>query len=373
MARHTNIRPKSRANWYFGALAVLLALLWSQSIARAERPSPSKAWAKVEALLENKWEVGRPDALKGFGLIVYDQKDKKVFEKTLGDFSNAKVVSVASASKMIAGLVIFDVIAKSKGKLTLDSTTGEILGWKGDKARITLRQLLSFTSGMKAESPSIFNPRLSLEECVEKIAELPLSSEPAKRFDYGSTHLQVAARMAEQVSGKKWNALFREILGDPLGLPKEVLFYTLPNQAVSSQNPFVAGGMRASMESYAPLLALAFHFGTFKGLEIGNKNLFVEQTREPFRVEIGNSPMQEMKYPYHYGLAGWIEGDRPEAGSDVFSSAGAFGFTPWFDRASGYYAILAMEMNKGTRFSFPLAQELQPLIREAIREMIKTP
>lgn len=356
-----NMSLKSRAKWYFGVVTALAVLLLSQGLAHSE------TWTPVETLLQKKWDGDHPSSLKGMGLVVYDKNDKLVFEKTVGDFSRTQVVAIASASKMISGIVLFDVIAKSKGKLTLDSTTGEILGWKGDKAKISLRQLLSFTSGMKPESPSIFNARLSLEECVDKLDEIPLASEPGKRFEYGSTHLQVAARMAEVVSGKKWNALFREILADPLGLPKEVYFYTMPSQAIGSQNPFAAGGMRASMDSYTPLLALAFHSGTWKGLTIGTKELFSEQTKEPFRVEIGASPMEEMKFPYRYGLAGWIEGDKPETGSDVFSSAGAFGFTPWFDRSNGYYAILAMEMAKGARYSFPLEQELQPLIRQAMK------
>jgi hypothetical protein len=76
--------------------------------------------------------------------------------------------------------------------------------------------------------------------------------------------------------------------------------------------------------------------------------------------------MQAQGYSYHYGLACWLETTKPREGSTVVSSAGAFGFTPWVDRQAGYYAIFGMEMLNGARFSFPIEQELQPLIRGAL-------
>ncbi|MFO0453518.1 MAG: serine hydrolase [Pseudomonadota bacterium] len=69
-----------------------------------------------------------------------------------------------------------------------------------------------------------------------------------------------------------------------------------------------------------------------------------------------------------YGLTAWLECATPAAGCDVLSSAGAFGFMPWIDRAGGYYAIIGMEeVGDPTEFSTRLAVELRPLIRTAIR------
>jgi hypothetical protein len=62
----------------------------------------------------------------------------------------------------------------------------------------------------------------------------------------------------------------------------------------------------------------------------------------------------------------------PAAGCAVLSSPGAFGFTPWLDRAAGYYAILGMELDRGAvengvvDFAVRLQQELEPLIREQL-------
>lgn len=322
------------------------------------------AWVAVDTLLTEKFANANKADLPGMGFVVYDANDKKVFEKMYGDFAPDRTVSIASASKLVSGLVVFDTIAK--GLLTLDSTTGQILGWTGPKATISMRHLLSFTSGMKAENTCASSPGITLADCVDTISGVAPVASPGTRFDYGSTHLHVAARMVEVATGKTWNTVFREVLGDPLGLPTEVTYYTAPRKKLGTTNPLVAGGLRASMNDYALLLATNFHRGKTAKLSLGNDGLFAEQAKEPFAVTIGDSPMAKLSYPYRYGFTSWLECATPNTGCDVLGSAGAFGFSPWYDRKAGYYAILAMEMTGGTRYSFPIEQELQPLVRAAL-------
>jgi hypothetical protein len=124
------------------------------------------------------------------------------------------------------------------------------------------------------------------------------------------------------------------------------------------------------VNEYAPLLALVFHRGTTRGLTIGTPALYDEQAREPSPAPmIENSPMQTIGLPYRYGLTAWLMCGTPAAGCEVLSSPGAFGFTPWLDRASVYYAILGMDLDRGSvesgvvDFAVKLQQELEPLIR----------
>jgi CubicO group peptidase (beta-lactamase class C family) len=61
---------------------------------------------------------------------------------------------------------------------------------------------------------------------------------PGTRFDYGSTHLHVAARMAEVVTGQSWANLFATQLKAPLGLTSpDLAWYTAPRQAVGHDEP----------------------------------------------------------------------------------------------------------------------------------------
>jgi D-alanyl-D-alanine-carboxypeptidase/D-alanyl-D-alanine-endopeptidase len=320
-------------------------------------------WADIEALLAARAaEAG----VSAFGLTVWDASDRQRYEYMAGGFTAETRVAIASASKMVAALVIFDVIRR--GQLSLASSTGSVLGWTGDNGAITLRHLLSFTSGLRREAGCTLNPLITLASCVQDIALAPVQAPPGTRFDYGSTHLHVAARMAEVVTGRTWDQLFHETLRAPLSLPDEVAFFTFPRQASGRMNPLIAGGMRASTRDYARFLALTFHKGTAGGVTVGTPELFDAQSREPFPdVTIGYTPFP----PGRYGLGSWVMCPAPAEGCPVVTSPGAFGFTPWLDREAGYYAILAMELTASAQpgderpatFAVRLLTELQPLIR----------
>lgn len=347
-------------------LRLLPLLLLAALLAGADVP-PDLA-AIDNAVRAHLAKAGRraPDGLR---LLVFDRHDRQRIDLAWGDLPRDRPLAVASASKLVSGLTVFAAIARSQGRLTLDSTTGQVLGWSGPRAAITLRHLLSFTSGLPADAPENLKPRLSLAECVEAIARMEPDCPPGIRFEYGGTHLQVAGRMVEVATGMSWNAFFRTALADPLGLPPAVRYHSWPRQRLGDGNPLIGGGLCASMADYAALLALAFHRGSGPaGPAIGGEELFAAQAREPYAVEVGKSPAAKAGLPFRYGLCCWLEGEHPRQGVAVISSAGAFGFTPWLDREAGCYAILGMEGDPGTGtgFSMPLQQELKPLIRAAL-------
>ncbi len=322
------------------------------------------AFQEVEALL-----LARAAAQTGanLSLVIWNQADQKVYQRMVGDFTADRNVAIASASKLVSGLVILDVIAK--GKLSLEATCGAVLGWTGPNAAITLRHLLSFTSGLPREAGCTLNQQVTLGACVDTIQGQTAVAAPGTRFEYGSTHLHVAARMAEVATGRAWAELFADTLRTPLGLASDVVYYTAPRQATGVINPLIAGGLRASVDDYGKILGLAFHKGKLGSVTVGTPALFDEQAKEPFPgVTIGPTPLAE----FRYGLASWLLCDTPGAGCAQLASPGAFGFTPWYDRATGYYAILGMELQRGSgtdgvvEFAVELMKDLSPLIRAAL-------
>src|SRR6185369_5141868 len=168
--------------------------------------------------------------LTGMGVAIYDAQGVKRIEKMYGTFAPDQRIAIASSSKLIAGLTILRLV--DQGFLTLDSTTGGVLGWTGPQGAITLRQLLSFTSGMQPEAPCTSLPNISLADCVQSIAQMDLVATPGTRYDYGSTHLQVAARMAEVATGSAWADIFNSQLKTPLALGPDMIFYTAPRQMI---------------------------------------------------------------------------------------------------------------------------------------------
>jgi CubicO group peptidase (beta-lactamase class C family) len=328
-----------------------------------DRPPEASAsgWAAIDSLLASRAaQAGVTD----LGLVVWDASDRRIHEHMVGAFTTGSRVAIASASKLVSALVIFDVIRR--GQLSLDSTTGQVLGWGEPNRAITLRHLLSFTSGLPREAPCTLNPLTTLAACADTIATTAPVAPPGTRFDYGSTHLHVAARMAEVVTGRSWAQLFADTLRAPLALPEEVAYFTFPRQSIGRINPLIAGGLRASINDYAGFLGLAFHKGTLGTVTVGTPALFDLQAREPFPdVMIGYTPFAAARY----GLGSWVMCEKPAAGCAVVTSPGAFGFTPWLDRDAGYYAILGMELadtgggDRPAEFAVKLLQELQPPIR----------
>jgi CubicO group peptidase (beta-lactamase class C family) len=302
------------------------------------------------------------------GLAVYDPEGNKVFERMYGDFSADRRVAIASASKLVSGVTLFRLI--DAGYLSLDSTTGEILGWSGPKGEITLRHLLSFTSGLDPEHSCTYQPDITLADCVELIGERELLGPPGSRFDYGSTHLHVAGLMAQTVVGSDWNDIFDEQLRKPLQLAPEFAYYAAPRQGVDARpaNPLLAGGMRASMNDYERVLHFVTDKGWWQGSQLLASDIFDTQAIAPYPdAVIGTSPSG---LDARYGLTAWLECSTPATGCASISSPGAFGFTPWLDRSAGYYAILGMQFddvqaNRG--IGTEIQRTLKPLIAEAIR------
>jgi CubicO group peptidase (beta-lactamase class C family) len=328
-------------------------------------------WAAVDALFTER-VTSRDGGSGAMGLVVFDSQGQKVFEKYLGPINGESRIAVASASKLVSTMVLFEVIRR--GQLSLDSTTGEVLGWTGPKAAITLRQLLSFTSGLPPANLCTSNPLTTLAACVNTLSGVALDAPPGTRYDYGSTHQHVAARMAEVVTGKTWAQLFDEVARQPLGLSSETEYFCAPLQRAGRQNPLIAGGLVITPNEYAKLLLVNAGRGSFSGATLGSSALYDEQGREPFPgVTVGVSPVASLGLPYRYGLGAWLECDTPAQGCAVISSPGAFGFTPWVDRDAGYAAMLVtQEMRSSAEsgvvgFSVTLEQALQPLIGAAVR------
>jgi CubicO group peptidase (beta-lactamase class C family) len=164
--------PSSRL--LLSSAILLLAACGSDDGSPSEPPVPT-AFAEVDDAARAAYATHQVP----MGLAVFDHEGNKVFERMYGDFSADRRVPIASASKLVSGVTIFRLI--DAGYLSLDSTTGGLLGWTGTKGEITLRHLLSFTSGLEPEHPCTYQPEIALADCVEQIRQPELLGPPGSR------------------------------------------------------------------------------------------------------------------------------------------------------------------------------------------------
>jgi CubicO group peptidase (beta-lactamase class C family) len=87
-------------------------------------------------------------------------------------------------------------------------------------AEITIRQLLSHTSGLSLQTNDEFAlpaPRTT-RAVVAELRERRLAAEPGARFEYHNTNYTLAARIVEVVSGQSLDDFLRQRLFVPLGM-----------------------------------------------------------------------------------------------------------------------------------------------------------
>ena len=353
-----------------GLPALLLAACGGGGDGGAGPPPAADPFAAIDERAAMVFSEEAPGSIPGMALHIAGRDGEVLFGRTYGNFDPGQRVAVASASKLITALVLLRLAGQ--GFLELESTTAEVLGWSGETGAITLEQLLSFTSGLPPGADCIRSAAVTLAACVAEIATLAPLAAPGQRFDYGSTHLHVAARMAEVVTGDSWNAIFATQLGTPLGLSEEARYYTFPRTRLGEANPLAAGGLVVTLEEYTRLLALVLNGGRHQGNPLIPSALIDRIFVNPFPdAELGSEPELVEVRGYRYGLGAWLECDTPASGCAIASSPGWFGWTPWVDRERGYLAILAMEDEAAvptgaTTFSVGLSDELKPLIEVAL-------
>jgi CubicO group peptidase (beta-lactamase class C family) len=107
---------------------------------------------------------------------------------------------------------------------------------------ITVRQLLSHTSGLKdfINEPTV-NLRLDAApaEIIKSLADKPLNFTPGEKFRYSNTGYQLLGMIIAKVSGKEWGTFLHETLFAPLGMTDTrvvVLNELVPNRAAGYLN-----------------------------------------------------------------------------------------------------------------------------------------
>lgn len=122
---------------------------------------------------------------------------------------------MASCTKVMVPTLLA-LMAMEQGTLTLDDTIGRFLPAPRNRAGITVRQLLTHTSGI--------NPHVLLEEYTKDpadvarvILDLPLEG-PAGIPRYSCLGFIVLGKMLETVYGRPLDYLARELIFAPLGM-----------------------------------------------------------------------------------------------------------------------------------------------------------
>ncbi|HTL97924.1 MAG TPA: serine hydrolase domain-containing protein [Holophagaceae bacterium] len=307
-----------------------------------------------------------------------------VYSQSFGGMTNSTLVTVASGSKWIASTVILRLVDEGVFPHGLDTTAGELLkdsgghAWSGNMGSATLRDLLSFTTGIPGDDPNAdvqLPLTFSLAQAVQDIYadDSASASAPGTYFDYGSTHLRIAAEMAEVATGKSWNQIFTEQVHDPMGWATGCTFDTLHP---TCQNPDPAGDLSCTGIDYMRFVAMELRGGVDGGSAFLQPGTWTAQRTDGFEAgtTIDGSPYKtSFGDTIHYALGNWIgtADGKPESAANPpiwYGSTGSFGWAPWVTADGAYGAIIETKQPAKGQYapSENLKAQLDPLIRAAL-------
>jgi CubicO group peptidase (beta-lactamase class C family) len=149
------------------------------------------------------WEKGYGSANWGFGLPPVDAR------ATMYDLASLTKAVATSA----AAMVLYD-----RGKLSLDAPVGRYLPEyrSGDKARVTVRDLLTHRSGLPAGRD--LGAARNAADARRLVLATPLTTRPGLRTEYSDVGADVLGFVIEKISGERLDRFVSRTIYRRLGL-----------------------------------------------------------------------------------------------------------------------------------------------------------
>jgi D-alanyl-D-alanine carboxypeptidase len=129
--------------------------------------------------------------------------------------------SIGSISKQFAATAI--LLLQEQGKLSLDDAVGKYVPGLTRGNEVTIRQILSHTSGYQDYAPEDYPVESQLKPVTPRTildtwASKPLDFEPGTKWQYSNTNYVIAGLIIEKVSGEKLFDFLGEHIFSPLGM-----------------------------------------------------------------------------------------------------------------------------------------------------------
>lgn len=195
---------------------------------------------------------------------------------------------------------------------------------------MTLRQLLSHTSGLPPDDQWPQQVPATREGIVAEFAGMPITAEPGIRFRYCSRCIVLAAYVLERVTGQSWEAYTRTHIFEPLGMMTASFGRLGLEQAPDGARPYrykaalgeapvpwgrlqylqslaPAAGIDANVDEMASYALLQLGDGIISGQRVLSGQMMAELHRPEISVGTDWTPAARTE-DMHYAL-GWFTAD----------------------------------------------------------------
>lgn len=367
------------------AALIVFLLMAAVTAAQPIRPGESER-AKPATISARMNEFIAKHEISGAVTLVAT-RDKVVHLEAVGqaDTSQAQAMRpdsifwIASMTKPVTATAV--LMLQDEGKLSVDDLVGkyipELANLKtpsGQAANLTIRHLLTHTSGLAEATPEQSKRAKTLADLIPAYAVKPTAFEPGSKWQYSQSSINTAGRIIEVVSGQSFTEFLQKRLFTPLGM-KDTTFYLTPEQmprlakAYKSEGnnlqesaimllhgaapthrdryPAANGGLFSTAPDYARFCQMILNQGKFGG----KRYLKPESVKLMTSVQTG-----ELKTGFTEGNGwglGWCVVRQPQAvtamlSPGTFGHGGAYGTQAWIDPQKGLVYILMVQ-----RSNFP--------------------
>jgi CubicO group peptidase (beta-lactamase class C family) len=354
------------------ALVVLAA-------ARARAQSAKGIAERLRPFVESR-------AIAGAVTLVAD-KEKALSLDTVG-FADAAAKTpmrpdslfwIASMTKPVTATAV--LMLQDEGKLSVDDPVAKYLPElaklrtpSGQPAKLTLRHLLTHTSGMAEATPQESRAARTLADLIPHYAEKPLQFEPGSKWEYCQSGINSLGRIVEVVSGESLPEFMQKRIFDPLKM-KDTTFYPTSDQlgrlaksykavngrleeaaifildshhpASRNRYPAANGGLFSTAEDYARFCRMLLNQGSLDGQQyLKRESVKLMSTIQTGDLKTGFTPGNG------WGL-GCCVVRRPQGVTGMlspgtFGHGGAYGTQAWIDPVKERIYVLMVQ-----RSNFP--------------------
>ena len=210
-------------NWMVG-MAVAVALVASASAQTVNQIDPALA-ARIDRMASQVLQqTGVPSAslavVQG-GKLVYTQAYGKASLDPQKAATPEMRYSIGSISKQFTAAAI--LMLQEEGKLSLDDVVGKYVSGLTRGDEVTIRQILSHTSGYQDYWPEDYVmttmlPPATAQSILDNWGRKPLDFEPGTQWQYSNTNFVIAGQIVENITGHPLMELLTARVFRPLGM-----------------------------------------------------------------------------------------------------------------------------------------------------------
>ena len=275
---------------------------------------------------------------------------------------------IGSISKQFAAMAILLLV--QEGKLSLDDPVGRFLPSLTRANDITIRQVLSHTSGyqdyypLDYVAPFMMRP-VTPDEILDRWARKPLDFEPGTQWQYSNTNFVVVGRILEQVTGMSVMAFLEKRIFRPLGMesPIDLAHQSLADSDAKGYTRFGSGPARpVQPEALGWLFAAGELAMTARDLALWDQGLMEGKLLKPALMDEMIKPVRlKNGAPTDYALG--IE-NTDAAGHPRLQHGGAVaGYvssnTVWLDQGA---AVAVLSDLDGSSAPGSITHQIEPLL-----------